>query len=85
MDVCPNQRQVDRVLEALEVKAPMTGRIAAIHVFVGKSVQKGEMVITMEAMKAENLLRAPRKGVIIEILTSEDSTVQAGEILMVLD
>jgi biotin carboxyl carrier protein len=39
----------------------------------------------MEAMKAENLLRAPRKGVIIEILTSEDSTVQAGEILMVLD
>lgn len=73
------------MLEALEIKAPMTGRIVAIPVFVGKSVQKGEVIITMEAMKAENMLRAPRQGVIIEILTSEDSTVQAGEILMVLD
>lgn len=73
------------MLEVLEVKAPMSGRIAAIHVFVGKSVQKGEVIITMEAMKAENQLRAPRQGVIIEILTSADSTVHAGETLVVLD
>lgn len=73
------------MFEALEVKAPMTGRIAAIHVCVGNSVQKGEVLITMEAMKAENQLRVPRQGVIIEILTSEDSTVQAGETLVVVD
>ncbi len=73
------------MFDALEVKAPMTGRIAAIHVFVGKPVQKGEVVITMEAMKAESQLRVPRKGVIIEILTSEDSTVHTGDTLVVLD
>ncbi|MDZ7760408.1 MAG: acetyl-CoA carboxylase biotin carboxyl carrier protein subunit [Desulfovermiculus sp.] len=68
-----------------EVKAPMTGEVGSIHAQVGMKVRGGDILMTLEAMKMENLIRAPRSGVVIEILTTEGAMVHAGEILAVLD
>ncbi|MFO7803878.1 MAG: acetyl-CoA carboxylase biotin carboxyl carrier protein subunit [Desulfovermiculus sp.] len=71
--------------EALEVKAPMTGRVASIPVQVGGTVLQGDVLITLEAMKMENQVRAPRPGVVIEVLTTEGAIVHSGDLLAVLD
>jgi biotin carboxyl carrier protein len=41
--------------------------------------------MTLEAMKMENQVCAPRQGIVIEILTTEGAVVHAGDILVVLD
>jgi propionyl-CoA carboxylase alpha chain len=43
---------------------PMPGLVVSIHVEVGQSVQAGETLAVVEAMKMENILRAERDGVI---------------------
>lgn len=76
---------MDGVGEPLEIMAPMNGRVVCIHVVVGKPVQEGEAMISLEAMKAQVPIRAPRSGIVLEILTTEDSMVSAGEVLAALD
>lgn len=73
------------VFPVSEVKAPMTGQVASIHVQVGMTVREGEILMSLEAMKMENMILAPRSGVVIEILTTEGVVVHAGEVLAVLD
>lgn len=43
---------------------PMPGLVVSINVEVGQSVQAGETLAVVEAMKMENILRAERDGVI---------------------
>jgi biotin carboxyl carrier protein len=73
------------VLAISEVKAPMTGEVGSIQVQVGMNVREGEILMTLEAMKMENQVCAPRQGIVIEILTTEGAVVHAGDILVVLD
>jgi len=73
------------VLAISEVKAPMTGEVGSIQVQVGMKVREGEILMTLEAMKMENKVCAPRQGIVIEILTTEGAVVHAGDILVVLD
>ena len=46
---------------------PMPGLIKAVHVSEGQTVQAGDNLAIVEAMKMENLLRAERDGVIKKI------------------
>lgn len=73
------------MLAISEVKAPMTGEVGSIQVQVGMNVREGEILMTLEAMKMENQVCAPRQGIVIEILTTEGAVVHAGDILVVLD
>ena len=42
-----------------EIKSQMPGRILTVNVAVGDTVEKGDVVLVMEAMKMENPLKAP--------------------------
>lgn len=53
------------------VKAPMPGVVVRIHKQPGDPVSRGETVITIESMKLQMALAAPRDGVIAELLASE--------------
>jgi 3-methylcrotonyl-CoA carboxylase alpha subunit len=46
------------------------------------SVEKGEILVVMEAMKMEMTLAAPRAGVIAEILAGEGAQVSEGSVLL---
>jgi len=50
------------------VKAPMAGAVTSVSVKPGDSVVKGQTVATIEAMKMEHQLKAPRDGVVAEVL-----------------
>ena len=64
-----------------EVIAPMPGDITKIHVTAGQSVQPGDPLCVLDAMKMKNTIHAPQSGVIQEILVDENQAVDHGEVL----
>jgi acetyl/propionyl-CoA carboxylase alpha subunit len=66
------------------VKAPMPGKIIAVNVSVGDTVEKGQVVAVMEAMKMEHSLTAPRDGLVESVGAQLNAQVPEGEILVAL-
>jgi biotin carboxyl carrier protein len=66
------------------VLAPMPGKIVRLLVAVGESVQEGQGVVVIEAMKMQNELRALKAGIIERISVVENQTVNAGDSLVVV-
>ncbi|HEX6638915.1 MAG TPA: biotin/lipoyl-containing protein, partial [Steroidobacteraceae bacterium] len=67
------------------VGAPMPGTIATVKVAVGAKVQKGELLLTMEAMKMETSVRAEVEGAVAEVLAKPGLQVDAKDLLIVLN
>jgi len=67
------------------ILSPMPGRVVSLKVGAGEAVKKGDVLLIIEAMKMENEIRAPRDGVVREVLVSEGSSVSTGQPLLVLD
>jgi len=67
-----------------ELKSPMQGTVLSVAVEAGTSVEAGDVVCVVEAMKMENELVAPRGGVVSELNVEPGKTVRAGEIVAVI-
>jgi pyruvate carboxylase len=65
------------------VAAPMTG-VVTIAVEEGQSVEEGEQIGTIEAMKMESAIRAPADGTIERLAVTSGTNVEPGDLLMVL-
>ncbi len=66
------------------VGASMPGTVIALGVKVGDQVPAGAPLLTLEAMKMETVVRAPRAGKVLEVVPALKGTVQAGDLLVVL-
>lgn len=64
------------------VKAPMPGMVIKILVNEGDSVNKGDKIIIIEAMKMENAITSPINGVVTSIKVSEAKAVEKDALLM---
>ena len=64
--------------------APMPGKVVAVLVEVGQSVERGAGLVVLEAMKMENEFRATGPGVVTEILVAPGQAVNAGDLLVVI-
>jgi acetyl-CoA/propionyl-CoA carboxylase, biotin carboxylase, biotin carboxyl carrier protein len=60
------------------VMAPMPATVVAINTAPGKTVNEGETVIVLEAMKMELPIKAPRSGVVKAVNCSMGELVQPG-------
>jgi len=69
----------------LEIVAPMPGKVVRLLVAAGDSVEAGQGLIVVEAMKMQNEMKAPKAGVILELKAVEGSTVAAGDVLAVIE
>lgn len=67
-----------------EIKAPMPGLVLDILVKEGQSIQKGESVLILEAMKMENVLKAAGEGVIKAIHVQKGNPVEKNQVLIEL-
>ena len=68
----------------MPVSTPMPGKVVKLLVQVGETVQEGQGVAVVEAMKMQNELKAPKSGVVEKILVGENQLVNAGEKLLIV-
>jgi pyruvate carboxylase len=66
------------------VGAPMPGTVATVPVAVGQKVRRGDVVVTVEAMKMEAGVRAEVDGEVAEVLVQAGSPIDAKDLLLVL-
>ena len=60
------------------VVAPMPGTILKVNVNNGDSVQEGQVLVVLEAMKMENEILAPKAGKVTQVVASRGSSVDTG-------
>lgn len=67
------------------LKAPMPGLIVRVNVQPGDTVQPGQGLVVMEAMKMENELKASAAGRVKAVLAAPGSAVEKGALLVELE
>ncbi len=72
---------VGHVHKAAVVKAPMPGRIIAIHASVGDAVKKGDGIVTLEAMKLENEIKCPTNGTLKALHVTVSDAVEKNALI----
>ena len=65
-----------------QLLAPLNGKVTAIEVTTGQSVNKGDTLVVIEAMKLETPVKATRDAVIQDVLAELNQQVQQGERLV---
>ena len=65
--------------------APMPGLIVRVNVVAGDTVQPGQGLVVMEAMKMENELRATAAGRVRRVVATPGSAVEKGAVLLELE
>ena len=70
---------------ALEIiEAPIPGKILSVSVTPGNSVNEGDTICVIEAMKMENPILAPVSGSVTEVGVSPNQVVKTGQTLAVI-
>ncbi|MFN3978444.1 MAG: sodium-extruding oxaloacetate decarboxylase subunit alpha [Sulfurihydrogenibium azorense] len=65
-----------------DVSSPMPGKVTSIKVNLGDRVKKGDVVLTVEAMKMENEIHAPIDGTVSDIFVKVGDNVNPDECLI---
>jgi len=66
------------------VTAPMPGKLVTLLVAEGDSVEEGQGVAVVEAMKMQNELKAPKSGTVEKLCVVAGQAVNAGECLLTI-
>ena len=61
--------------------APMPGKVTSVDVAAGERVEKGQRLLTLEAMKMEHAMLAPFNGVVAEVNVAAGTQVQVEALL----
>jgi biotin carboxyl carrier protein len=64
------------------VESPMPGKILQVMVSPGAEVGEGDSLLVLEAMKMENVIRAPRAGIIEEVQARVGEAVEKAAVLV---
>jgi biotin carboxyl carrier protein len=63
----------------------MQGTIVQVLVDVGATVEVGQAILVLEAMKMENHISAERAGTVVEIRVAVGDSVGTGDIMAVIE
>jgi len=67
---------------AEDITAPMPGLVLEVLVESGQEVSKDQPLVILEAMKMENVLKAPADTTVNDVLVSKNQTVNKNELLV---
>jgi biotin carboxyl carrier protein len=67
-----------------QVTAPMPGKIVLVLVKTGETVEAGQGIAVVEAMKMQNEIRSPKSGTVERLLVAVGQTVNAGEVVAIV-
>ena len=68
-----------------ELVSPMAGKVVKVVAEAGQSVDSGDPMVVVEAMKMENDLKAHRPGVVATIGVAEGDAVEIGDVLVTIE
>ena len=63
------------------LKSQIPGKVVSLSVVEGDSVQKGDVVCTLESMKMQVAIKAHKDGVVKSIKVKETATVAKGDVV----
>jgi biotin carboxyl carrier protein len=69
----------------LEITALMPGKVVQLLVSPGDSVETGQGLLVVEAMKMQNEVKSPKAGRVVEVRAKPGAAVAAGEVLLVVE
>lgn len=67
------------------VYAPMAGRIVSLKASLGMTAEEGQPLVVLEAMKMENEVASPKRGVVKEVYVQPGALVKAGDRLALVE
>jgi biotin carboxyl carrier protein len=70
---------------AARIVAPMPGKVVRVLVSVGDQVENGAGIVVVEAMKMQNEMKSPKTGTIVSLNVDVGATVNAGDVLAVVE
>jgi biotin carboxyl carrier protein len=70
--------------EGTQVKAPLAGVILSVGVEAGSKVKRGDVLVSLEALKMENEIQSPVDGTVSYVGVREGQDVQSGALLVVI-
>jgi len=65
--------------------APMPGRVVRVLVQEEAEVEAGQGIVVVEAMKMQNEIKSPKKGVVRKLTASEGANVNSGDVLAIVE
>ncbi|HEY9561444.1 MAG TPA: biotin/lipoyl-containing protein, partial [Anseongella sp.] len=65
-----------------DLRAPMPGLVLRTLVTAGQTVEKGDNLLVLEAMKMENIIKSPGEGTVEELLVQPGESVEKNQILI---
>jgi biotin carboxyl carrier protein len=68
-----------------KILAPMPGRIVRLLVEEDSEVEAGQGIVVVEAMKMQNEIKSPKKGVVKKILAAPGAAVNPGDVLAIVE
>ncbi|MCB0506983.1 MAG: acetyl-CoA carboxylase biotin carboxyl carrier protein subunit [Chitinophagales bacterium] len=67
------------------VKAPMPGLVLDILVEKGQTINKGDNLLVLEAMKMENIIKASGTGIVKDIKVNKKDAVEKNQLLIEME
>jgi biotin carboxyl carrier protein len=68
-----------------DLRAPMPGKVVRVLVAEGDTVEAGQGIVVVEAMKMQNEMKAPKAGRLTSLAVKPGASVNAGEILATIE
>jgi biotin carboxyl carrier protein len=65
--------------------APMPGKVVRVLLREKDEVEAGQGVLVVEAMKMQNEIKSPKKGIVQKIVAAEGSNVNPGDVLAIVE
>ena len=72
-------------LSPKELVAPMPGNVVRILVSEMTEVEAGQGIVIVEAMKMQNEIKSPKKGIVQKLVAAEGANVNAGDVLAIVE
>lgn len=77
---------IERGIEGRQsLVAPMPGKVVRVLLAPGDEVSMGQGVVVVEAMKMQNEIKSPKSGRVVEVRVVEGATVNANQVLAVVE
>jgi biotin carboxyl carrier protein len=65
--------------------ASMPGKVVRVLIAKDEAVEAGQSILVVEAMKMQNEIKSPKKGIVQKIVAAEGANVNAGDVLAIVE